>query len=148
MPRLPSKKSSVQQFVREHSWERIDRPAWETLRRQFAEISEATVQAALAEMAIVVDQPFAGVKTKTLEELEASLIAMTAAYPEARAECRTAVIAAKDRARFASLNQKAAPEKRTLKAEMVRWMLVWLADPAMFRAWVQLRKRAGLLQVE
>ena len=83
---------------------------------------------------------------KTLDELEASLIAMAemyAANPELRPECRDAVIKAKDRARFASRNTKAAPEKRAAKEEMVEWMLVWLGDPAMFTTWAALRKRAN-----
>jgi hypothetical protein len=28
-----------------------------------------------------------------------------------------------------------------MKAEMVEWMLVWLDDPAIFPAWIQLRRQ-------
>jgi hypothetical protein len=28
-----------------------------------------------------------------------------------------------------------------MKAEMVEWMLVWLGDPAIFPAWIQLRRQ-------
>ncbi len=141
-----SKKARVQQFVRDCGWDRVGRAEWKTLREHFAQTSESTVRDALAELPVPVEQPFAGVGTKTLEELERSLIAMAASYPSARRECREVVIAAKDRTRFAAGNAKATPEKRALKAEMVEWMLVWLGDPAMFPAWVELRKRARLLQ--
>ncbi len=83
---------------------------------------------------------------KSIDGMEASLISMAEIYgshPELRWECRAQVIKAKDRARFASRNAKAAPEKRAVKAEMVEWMLVWLGDPAMFATWAELRKRAG-----
>ena len=86
------------------------------------------------------------VALKTLEELESSLIALAETYathPELRTGCREAVINAKDRARFAANNAKAAPDKRAAKREMVEWMLVWLGDPAMFATWALLRKRAA-----
>ena len=51
------------------------------------------------------------------------------------------VIAAKDRARWAAKSPKVEETKRRMKAEMVEWMLVWLGDPAVFPAWVQLRRQ-------
>lgn len=80
---------------------------------------------------------------KTLDELEASLREFAERYAAdatSRRALRDAVIHAKDRARFASRNPKAAPEKRAVKEEMLRWMLVWLDDPAMFEDWVRLRR--------
>jgi hypothetical protein len=82
--------------------------------------------------------------SKTLEGLEASLREFQRLYAEQplhRRELREMVIKAKDRARFASRNPKAAAEKRAVKEEMVQWMLVWLDDPAMFSDWVSLRHR-------
>lgn len=82
---------------------------------------------------------------KTLDELESSLNECRRLYeeePARRRELRDAVILAKDRARFASHNPKIAAEKRAEKEEMVRWMLVWLDDPAMFTEWVRLRRVA------
>ena len=142
----PSKKALITQYVRQQNWCGIGRAEWERLRGEFPEISETTVRGALAELGVPVDQPFAGVATKTLAELETSLIAMALAYSENRGGCRASVISAKDRCRFATLNQKTAPEKRAVKQEMLEWMLVWLGDPAMFAAWVALRK--PLLQHE
>lgn len=119
---------------------------WQQIRASFPQTSETTVRTALSELPIPIDQPFAGVATKTLEELEISLIAIAATYaadPTLRLECRTQVIAAKDRTRFAALNPKTPPEKRAVKEEMLEWMLVWLGDPALFATWVGLRKRAS-----
>jgi hypothetical protein len=59
-----------------------------------------------------------------------------------RRYCRDEVIAAKDRARWASLSPRVDEHKRELKAEMVEWMLVWLDDPAVFPIWAQLRRNA------
>jgi hypothetical protein len=139
VPRV-TKKAHVQQYVRQAGWHCVGRAEWGGLRAQFPETSETSVRGALQQMGIPVEQPFAGVGTKTLDELEASLISMAAAYELVPVECRSMVIAAKDRARFASLNGKASLEKRALKGEMVEWMLVWLGDPGMFGAWVGLRK--------
>ena len=83
------------------------------------------------------------VKLHTFAELEASLqelAAVYAAHAEQHRECREAVIAAKDRARFASRNMRASELKRRIKAEMVEWMLVWLGDPAIFEDWARLRR--------
>ena len=90
------------------------------------------------------------VRWKTLDELEASLRELQQLYaeqPAQRRELRDAVIGAKDRARFASRNPKVSAEKRSIKEEMVQWMLVWLDDPAMFGDWVTLR-RAFKIQIE
>jgi hypothetical protein len=82
------------------------------------------------------------VRTKSLGELEQSLRELGdlyAAEPEQRRTCRSLVIQAKDRMRFAARNPKVDPAKRAEKGEMVQWMLVWLDDPAMFPAWVKIR---------
>ena len=87
------------------------------------------------------------IRWKTPDELERSLCDFERMYqegaddPERRRLLRGLVIKAKDRARFASLNSKVTAEKRAEKAEMVRWMLVWLDDPAMFGDWVKLRRK-------
>lgn len=84
------------------------------------------------------------IRSKTLDELEDSLREFQRLYtdePARRRELRDTVIRAKDRARYASRNPKAAAEKRAEKSEMVDWMLVWLGDPAMFADWVTLRRR-------
>lgn len=83
-----------------------------------------------------------GIGLHALADLETSLEQMTALYEENPRQVREHVIQAKDRARWASQNQKATEEQRAVKAEMVDWMLVWLDDPSMFHAWVKLRLAA------
>jgi hypothetical protein len=80
----------------------------------------------------------------TFADLEVSLRFMSSVYaarPDLHRECRDVVIKAKNRARFASHNTRAAELKRRIKAEMVEWMLVWLGDPALFDAWAVLRRQ-------
>ncbi len=126
-----------------HGWESIGKSEWETLRAELPDISETSLREWLHEAGLPVDQPFRGVRTKSLAELEESLVAMTERYERdsfLRKNCREVVIAAKDRARFASKNPKVEEAKRLAKEEMVQWMLVWLDDPAMFPAWALLRR--------
>ena len=83
------------------------------------------------------------VRQHSFAELEASLSDLSgvyAAHEDLRRECRDSVIAAKDRARYASRNGRASELKRRIKAEMVEWMLVWLGDPALFADWARLRR--------
>ena len=87
--------------------------------------------------------PALHVQWKTLDELEASLREFQQIYadqPTRRGELRDVVIRTKDRARFASHNPKVSDVKRAEKDEMVKWMLVWLDDPAIFGDWVALRR--------
>jgi hypothetical protein len=135
-----TKKDRFSAALAENRWTAIHAAEWELLRQSF---SESSLREWLAEAGIPVDQPYRGVETKTMEVLEGSLGAMTELYvgaPDRRKVCRATVIAAKDRTRFASKNQKVEPDKRALKAEMVEWMLVWLDDPAMFPTWAAIRK--------
>ncbi len=125
----------------EKQWTAVGASEWGQLRALF---SETSLREWLHEAGVRLDQPYRGVETKNLDGLEDSLDAMTELYlsgPAMKKVCRTTVIAAKDRTRFASRNLKVDPAKRAMKAEMVEWMLVWLDDPAMFRSWVEIRKR-------
>ena len=102
----------------------------------------------VADAGIAVEAPFGGVRQKTFEELERSLLEMEEVYTRAsdagdrtRAQqCRNAVIQAKDHARLAARGAKTSPEKKAQKEEMIQWMLVWLENPGIFPAWVKLRK--------
>jgi hypothetical protein len=106
------------------------------------ELTESVLRRVLRELDVEVAPPFAGIRQKTLEELEASLLAMERVYREAPAErrqyCRRVVIEAKDHARLASRHL----HLRAIKEEMVQWMLVWLENPEVFPAWVSVRKEA------
>jgi len=111
-------------------------------------ISESYLRHLLADIGVPVEAPFGGVRQKTFEELEQSLIEMQAEYARAQAAgdrsratlCRNAVIQAKDHARLSARSPKASAEKKAMKQEMVEWMLVWLENPGVFPAWVKLRK--------
>jgi hypothetical protein len=143
MRNVPARAIKHEQFrklVAENQWTAIHRAEWDSLRQSF---SESSLRTWLAEAGIAVDQPYRGVETKSLETLESSLIAMTERYLQdaaVRKTCRQVVITAKDRTRFAARNPKVDPAKRTMKSEMVDWMLVWLGDPAMFPSWSAIRK--------
>jgi hypothetical protein len=140
--RKPTKRQRFDRLLAEKGWNAVGAVEWEELRGLF---SESSLREWLKEAGVRVEQPYRGVETKTLDELEHSLGAMTELYLQdaaARKTCRAVVITAKDRTRFASRNQKVDETKRALKSEMVDWMLVWLDDPAMFSSWVTLRKRA------
>jgi hypothetical protein len=142
---VPSK-SSVKQRLRERL--EAERPAaitgavWRDLVARLAPVSESYLRDLLRETGLPFEQPWAGVRQHTLEELEESLLEMLRVYEEASAAgdreraryCRRQVIAAKDRAKFAAA-------KKPEKAEMAEWMLVWLENPGVFPAWVAARKR-------
>jgi hypothetical protein len=94
-------------------------------------------------------QPYAGIRQKSFDELERTLLEILEVYTKAsrvgdrgRARyCRRQVIAAKERARFIANSKNTLPEKKAQKDEMIRWMLVWLENPGVFPAWVEIRKR-------
>ena len=128
----------------------ITETVWQNLLMRLAPVSESYLRELLRETGLPFEQPYAGVRQHTFEELEQSLRELEQVYAEAllrgnreRARyCRRQVIAAKDRARFLAGNPRTPPEKQTQKEEMVQWMLVWLGNPMLFPAWVEARKRA------
>ena len=117
--------------------------------RTLAPISESYLRDLLRETGLPFAQPYAGIRQKSFADLEQDLSEMLAVYAEAmragdrqRARyCRRQAIAAKDRARFVARNPKTPPEKKAQKDEMAQWMLVWLENPEVFPAWVDIRKR-------
>jgi hypothetical protein len=136
-----TKKRRVLDFVAARHWEVVGEPEWNELRSALSDVSETT----LRECGVRISAPWSGVAVHSIEELERSLAEFTKVY-ETRADlrryCRDQVIAAKDRARWASLSPRVDEEKRRIKAEMVEWMLVWLGDPAVFPEWARLRRSA------
>ncbi len=142
---MPSK-SSVKQRLRD--WLAAARPdaiteaVWRDLLALLAPVSESYLRDLLRDTGLHFDQPWAGVRQRTFDELEQSLREMLRVYQEAIAAgdrdraryCRRQVIAAKDRAKFAA-------RKKPEKLEMAEWMLVWLENPEVFPAWVDARKK-------
>jgi hypothetical protein len=136
-----TRKQRVLDFAAARGWTVIGESEWQELRAALSDISEATIRGAGLAIAI----PWRGVSVHSIDELEESLREFSRVYearPELRRYCRDQIIAAKDRARWASLSPRVEENKRALKAEMVQWMLVWLDDPAVFPIWAQLRRNA------
>jgi hypothetical protein len=150
---VPSRDKSVKQEVREYL--EAARPAaiteavWQELLLRLAPVSDSYLRDLLRDTGLPFEQPYAGVRQHTFDELEESLLEMQRVYQAAvesgdkdRARyCRRQVIAAKDRARFLAASPRTPAAKQAQKSEMAEWMLVWLENPGVFPAWVAARKR-------
>ncbi len=145
----PSRKQALREFLAAREIASIGEAEWQEALRILAPISESYLRDLLRATGLPFSQPYAGIRQKTFEELESDLREMLAVYTQAvqagdrrRARyCRRQIIAAKDRARFSLRVPKASPAKKAQKEEMVQWMLVWLENPEVFPAWVEIRKR-------
>ena len=151
---VESAAKSVKRRLREYL--EAERPAsiteaiWRDLQVRLAPVSESYLRDLLRDTGIPVDQPYAGIRQHTLEDLEASLREMGVFYAKSMAAgdrtaaryARRQVIAAKDRAKFAARNPRSSPDLQSRKEEMAGWMLVWLENPDVFPAWVEARKKA------
>ena len=143
-----SKKQRVLQHLQQNRVAVIGEAEWSGLLRELAPISESYLRRLLHETGTPFEQPWAGIRQHTFEELEQSLVAMEKVYREAMAAgnrelaryCRRQVIQAKDHARLAARSGKATADRKRLKEEMVQWMLVWLENPGVFEAWAGIRK--------
>jgi hypothetical protein len=146
---------SIKQRLREYL-DRTGSPAiteavWRELLTTLAPVSESYLRELLRATGLPFEQPYAGIRQHTLEELEQSLGEMLEIYRDAMAAgnrdraryCRRQVIGAKDRARFLARESRTPPDKKGRKEEMVEWMLVWLDNPEVFPAWVEARKRVA-----
>jgi hypothetical protein len=152
---VPTADKSVKRRLREYlEAERtpaITEAVWRDLLVRLAPVSESYLRDLLRGTGMPFEQPYAGIRQHTFEELEQSLGEMLVVYAEAidagnrqRARyARRQVIAAKDRARFLAESPRTAPEKRAQKQEMAQWMLVWLENPEVFPAWVEARRKRG-----
>jgi hypothetical protein len=151
---VPRQGKSVKRELREYLETQhppaITEAIWRDLTTRLAPVSESYLRDLLRETGLPFDQPYAGIRQHSFEELEESLGEMLTVYREAMAAgerdraryARRQVIAAKDRARFLAHNPRTPEEKRAQKEEMTQWMLVWLENPEVFPAWVEARKRA------
>lgn len=149
MPSTKSSKKRLRDYLAEAQPAAITEAVWRDLLTRLAPVSETYLRELLRQTELPFEQPYAGIRQHTFEELEQSLREMLAVFRDATAAgnreraryCRRLVIGAKDRARFLARSERAAPEKKALKEEMVEWMLVWLENPEVFPAWVEARKR-------
>jgi hypothetical protein len=143
-------KQEVREFLATERPAAITEAVWQNLLMRLAPVSESYLRDLLRQTGIPFEQPYAGVRQHTFEELEQSLRELEQVYADAMSSghrdraryARRQVIAAKDRAQFLARNKRTAPDKQAEKAEMVQWMLVWLESPEVFPAWVEARKRA------
>ena len=98
----------------------ITEAVWKDLLQRLAPVSESYLRELLRATGLPFEQPYAGVRQHTFEELEQSLREMLHGLREAMAAgdreraryCRRQVIGAKDRARFPARSPRAAPEKQ------------------------------------
>jgi hypothetical protein len=151
---VPSANRSIKQQLRDYLAANqpaaITEAVWNQLLQNLAPVSESYLRDLLRATGLPVDQPYAGIRQHTFEELEQSLVDVLQVYREAlstgqrdRARyCRRQVIAAKDRAKFLAVTPRTTPDQRTQKEEMAQWMLVWLENPEVFPAWVDARKKS------
>jgi hypothetical protein len=139
----------LREWLAAHAVAGIGEVEWRGLLRELAPVSESYLRQLLRDTGMPFAQPYSGIHQKSFAELERTLREMLEVYTEAvRAgdrekmrECRRQVIAAKDRARILGRRTKASDDERVLKEEMAQWMLVWLENPEVFPAWVEIRKR-------
>jgi hypothetical protein len=148
---MPGKslKQALQEFLAAGPVTAIGEAEWQAALGALAPISESYLRDLLRETGLPFAQPYAGIRQKSFAELERDLREMLEIYTAAmragdrqRARyCRRQVIAAKDRARFVAENPRTSAEKKAQKDEMAQWALVWLENPEVFPAWVEIRKR-------
>ena len=142
MPSTSSVKQRLREWIAARQPAAITETVWRELQAHLAPVSDSYLRDLLRATGLPFDQPWAGVRQHTFDELEQSLREMLEVYRAAAAAgdrdraryCRRQVIAAKDRAKFLA-------KKKPEKAEMAEWMLVWLENPEVFPAWVEARKR-------
>lgn len=143
-------KQRVREFLSTEQPAAITEAVWQNLLQCLAPVSESYLRDLLRATGLPFEQPYAGVRQHTFEELEQSLRELQQVYADAMSTdnreraryCRRQVIAAKDRARFLAGNPRTAPQKQAQKEEMAQWMLVWLENPEVFPPWVEARKKA------
>ncbi len=145
-----SVKARLREYLETERPPAITEAVWRDLLARLSPVSESYLRDLLRTSGLPFEQPYAGIRQHTFEELEQSLGEMLEVYQAASAigdrerarYCRRQVIAARDRAKFAAANPKFDQARRAQKEEMSQWMLVWLENPEVFPAWVEARKRA------
>src|SRR5258707_852988 len=133
---MKSAKQRLREYLAAEPPAAITEAVWRDLLARLAPVSESYLRDLLRDTGLPFEQPYAGIRQHTFEELDRSLRDMLEVYRAAveggdrqRARyCRRQVIAAKDRARFLARNPRTAPEKQAQKQEMADWMLVWLEN--------------------
>src|SRR5689334_12944426 len=78
-----SKKTRLRQYLAERNLSIVTEQEWRELAAHLAPVSESYLRRLLAEAGVAVEAPFGGVRQKTFEELERSLLEMEQVYTRA-----------------------------------------------------------------
>ncbi len=134
------KTAKLARWLEEHQPARIGEPEFAELRIALAPVSESYLRRLLRECGVPLAAMVEGVRQRTFEELETSLLRLLEEYQQADAARRMAVrrlvITAKDHARLAAR----IPSKQADKEEMILWLTTWLENPPVFEGWVRIRR--------
>ncbi len=149
--RKPSVKRALSEFLAARPRQQITENDWSEIQHRFASSSPGYLRRLLRESGQPLAPLVEGVRQGSFAELERTLSALEREYAGAKssgnrqrvAACRRLVIEAKTHARFTLRRSSTSAEKKSVKREMVDWMIVWLEDPALFAPWVKLRKRSA-----
>jgi len=145
----PSTKRRLAGYLASRQPERITEAVWLEVRADLSPVSDSYLRDLLQATQIPFDQPWAGIRQHTLEELESSLRGMLEVYLAAEAAgdreraryARRQVIAAKDRARFHFAQSPLQPRKTGRERRDGPVDARVAGKPAVFAAWVEARKR-------
>ena len=152
----------VEQFLAERSISLVRQEEWDELTarlvRQVGDarrVSSQVVLGLLHQSDVDVDRALGGlprdlrgrVRAGRPDETAESLLAMSAEYAKARAagdavraeDVRRAVRQAKDRLRQTLRRRNLRDGTRAVKQEELEWFLVWLENPSVFPAWLEVR---------
>jgi hypothetical protein len=148
--RKPSRAASLAEAIARRGYTHVGEEEWQELLTDLAPVADEVLRRLLRDCGLPLSPVVEGIRIATLGETERTAVALAREYEAAIAlgdgqrarSCRRLVVLAKDRARLAAKSAR-DPERRKEKEEIAAWLLVWLETPALFPAWVVLRKRAS-----
>lgn len=131
----------------------VDERVFAHLLNELKPVSDGYLRELLHDSGAPLSPKIEGVRLDSFENLQRTLTVLADLYEDGDPSVRSIVLAAKQRARWAS--QRAKDERnRATKEEMVEWLLIWLENPNVFPIWVGLRRKrqaaaatAGLLNL-
>jgi hypothetical protein len=129
-------------WLAEHQPERIGDAEFTAIAAALAPVSERYLRELVRAAGVPLEPLVEGVSQHSLEDLERTLLGLLDEYERGEhRRARSAVILAKDHARFALRRLPATDERVVVKQEILLWLMTWLENPPLFRDWVVLRKR-------
>ncbi len=125
----------------------IGEPEFARLLNLLAPIRDEQLRHLLRESGLDVAPIVEGVRQEDYQQLERTLVALSAEYESSDAgrtrAIRRLVITARTHAKFAARSAK-SEDRREMKKQMAEWMLVWLENPGIFPQWMRLKRRGGV----